>query len=121
MLAKLIVKGENREDAIARLEQALMEFHVLGVRTNIPYLLAIIRHPEFRAGHTKTSFLNDHFRNWKPNDEIPEAILLALAAESMMQGYPRSAMAANGARTHDPWNSNCGWRNAEGERSAPSI
>ena len=57
MLAKLIVFGADRAAAIARLERALEDFEVAGVRTNVPLLLWIARDEAFRRGETTTSFL----------------------------------------------------------------
>jgi acetyl/propionyl-CoA carboxylase alpha subunit len=58
MLAKLIVSAETRRDAVARAVMALKEFIVLGLRTNIPFLLAILDHPRFVKGHIDTAFLD---------------------------------------------------------------
>ena len=60
MLAKLITFGSDRAHAIARLESALTDFHVAGIKTNIPLLLWIARNEAFRAGETTTSFLAQH-------------------------------------------------------------
>jgi 3-methylcrotonyl-CoA carboxylase alpha subunit len=57
MLAKLIVFGSDRERAIARLDAALDDFRIDGVRANIPLLLWIARDEAFQAGDTTTSFL----------------------------------------------------------------
>jgi len=59
MLAKLIVFGPDRATAIARMADALREFAVGGVRTNIPLLEAIFNDPQFRAGETTTQFLEE--------------------------------------------------------------
>jgi 3-methylcrotonyl-CoA carboxylase alpha subunit len=58
MIAKLIVKGENREEALARLIHSLNHYHVGGVKTNISFLQAICQHPEFRNAHLSTDFLS---------------------------------------------------------------
>ncbi len=121
MLAKLIVRGENRKDALAGLEQALLEFHVLGVRTNIPYLLAIITHPEFRDGRTHTGFLDEHFKNWKPVSPVPEAVLLAFAAEAATRPTSATSTVSNRSSEFDPWTSSSGWRNSEGEKCADPV
>ncbi|MFN8614725.1 MAG: acetyl-CoA carboxylase biotin carboxylase subunit [Vampirovibrionales bacterium] len=60
MLAKLIVWGETRPLAIETLRKALQETIILGVTTNIPFLLELIQHPEFVNGNTHTHFLNEH-------------------------------------------------------------
>ena len=58
LLAKLIVWGRDRDAAIARMDRALGEYHVAGVRTTIPLLQQVIRDPEFQAGRLSTHFLD---------------------------------------------------------------
>jgi len=114
MLAKLIVRGNTRAEALARLEQALLEFHVLGVRTNIAYLRDIARYPAFQAGDISTGFLAEHFTGWKPSTEIPAVVLLALAGEALTHRENRSVpatTAANGV-VYTPWHNGVAWRNA---------
>jgi len=81
MLAKLIAYGENRAAAIARLDRALEDLTVDGIRTNAPLLLWIARDAAFQRGETTTRFLDEHldesiFRREAP----PEAALLCAAA-----------------------------------------
>ena len=57
LLAKLIVIGETREDAISKMTHALSNFHVTGIDTNIKFLSAIMNHPDFRSGRTNTRWL----------------------------------------------------------------
>jgi acetyl-CoA carboxylase, biotin carboxylase subunit len=57
LLAKVIVHGNDREEAIARMRQALDSFIIEGVRTTIPFLGRVMRHPEFVAGRVDTKFL----------------------------------------------------------------
>ena len=57
MLAKLIVYGTDRRNAVARFEEALEEFSIDGIRSNLPLLLWIARDEAFRNGDTTTSFL----------------------------------------------------------------
>lgn len=57
MIAKLIVRGSTREQAIDRLIQALQRFQVEGVATNIPLLLAIVSHADFRSNQVSTRWL----------------------------------------------------------------
>ena len=60
MIAKLIVWGEDRNQAWARLSEALEGFIILGCTTNLPFLLALARHPEVRAGHVSTDWIGTH-------------------------------------------------------------
>jgi acetyl-CoA carboxylase, biotin carboxylase subunit len=63
MIAKLIVKGENRKEAIDRMLQALDSYQIEGIKTNIPMLKEVLTHPAFQAGHTTTDFVNRHLSN----------------------------------------------------------
>ena len=57
LLAKVIVHGNNREEALARMRQALDSFIIEGVTTTIPFLSRVMRHPDFVAGKVDTKFL----------------------------------------------------------------
>ncbi|KNE20293.1 acetyl-CoA carboxylase biotin carboxylase subunit [Virgibacillus pantothenticus] len=57
MIAKLVVHGKSREVAISLLKQALEQYKVTGIKTNIPMLLRVVEHEQFQAGNTTTSFL----------------------------------------------------------------
>ena len=61
MIAKLIVKSDTREEAIARMRSALGEFVVEGVTTNIDFQYELINHPKFIEGDISTSFIEDYF------------------------------------------------------------
>ena len=60
MLAKLVVHGRNRDEAIARARQALRESAILGCATNATYLERILGHPDFSAGRVETGFIPSH-------------------------------------------------------------
>jgi acetyl-CoA carboxylase biotin carboxylase subunit len=57
MIAKLITWGRDREDAILRMERALKEYQIVGVKTNIAFHEAVLSHPAFRKGHYDTGFI----------------------------------------------------------------
>ncbi|MCC6347210.1 MAG: acetyl-CoA carboxylase biotin carboxylase subunit [Nitrospirales bacterium] len=57
MIAKLIVKGKNREEAIARMRRALDEFVVEGIKTTIPFHQRVFTHPDFIKGNFTTDFI----------------------------------------------------------------
>jgi acetyl/propionyl-CoA carboxylase alpha subunit len=59
-VAKLIVHGSDRAEAIARAQRALREFVLVGPATTIPYHRAILGAPDFRAGNLTTRFIDDH-------------------------------------------------------------
>ena len=57
LLGKLIAHGRTREEALGRAYQALEEFIIEGVKTTIPFLREVLRHPDFVAGNVDTHFL----------------------------------------------------------------
>jgi len=58
MLVKLTSRGRDFSTAIARARRALAEFRIRGVSTNIPFLMAVVNDPDFRAGRITTSFID---------------------------------------------------------------
>jgi acetyl-CoA carboxylase biotin carboxylase subunit len=62
LVAKLIVHGKDRMEAISRMERALSMFVVEGIHTSIPLHQRILKDPRFVAGDLNTHFLNDYFK-----------------------------------------------------------
>ncbi len=60
MLAKLIAHGSDRDAAIAKLQEALRNYVILGARHNIDYLQRVLQHPSFKRGNLDTRFLERH-------------------------------------------------------------
>ena len=59
MIAKLICKAETREDCITKMERALGEFIIEGIKTTVPFHLALMRDERFKKGDVHTGFLKD--------------------------------------------------------------
>jgi len=59
MIAKLIVSGQSREEVIVRMKRALEEFVIDGIKTTIPFHIALLENEEFKAGNFTTKFLED--------------------------------------------------------------
>ncbi|OKH66793.1 pyruvate carboxylase [Mycobacterium sp. SWH-M3] len=59
MLVKLTCRGRDFATAVVRARRALAEFRIRGVSTNIPFLMAVLDDPDFRAGRVNTSFIDD--------------------------------------------------------------
>jgi acetyl-CoA carboxylase, biotin carboxylase subunit len=62
MIAKLVVKGADRMEAISRMQQALDHYHVEGIKTNIPMLREVMAHDAYIAGDTTTDFVAKHIQ-----------------------------------------------------------
>jgi acetyl-CoA carboxylase biotin carboxylase subunit len=83
MIAKLIVWGENRVEAILRMRRALREYQVRGIKTNLPFHQWILRHPRFMAGDFDTSFVDEEYR-WVGREELYPHKEIALAAAGLV-------------------------------------
>ena len=85
MVAKVVVRGEDRQDAIASLRTALGGAEILGPRTNLPLLRALAAHPALEAGPVHTAWFEETFTTWAP-ERSPvarrRAALLAACAEA---------------------------------------
>jgi acetyl-CoA carboxylase biotin carboxylase subunit len=66
LLAKVIVHGNDRDEALTRMGQALDSFILEGVTTTIPFLARVIRHPDFAAGEVDTRFLERESQLLRP-------------------------------------------------------
>ncbi|MCX7278322.1 MAG: acetyl/propionyl/methylcrotonyl-CoA carboxylase subunit alpha [Burkholderiales bacterium] len=83
MIAKLIVHGTDRLDAIAKMREALNGFVIRGVSSNIPFQAALLAHPKFVAGDFNTGFIAEQYASGFRAEDVPHAdpdFLLALAA-----------------------------------------
>jgi acetyl-CoA carboxylase biotin carboxylase subunit len=58
LIAKVITVGPTREEAIRRMQGALREYHIGGIKTNIPLHQQILQDPEFLAGNVHTRYLD---------------------------------------------------------------
>lgn len=61
MIAKLVIHGENRTDAIERLTTALQEYKIEGIKCNLTMLEQVVSHEKFKQGETKTSFIENYY------------------------------------------------------------
>ena len=87
MIAKLIVHGKDRSDAIAKAREALNGFVIRGVQSNIPFHAALLAHPKFISGDFNTGFIAEHYAQGFRSEDVPHddpCFLLALAARLHM-------------------------------------
>ncbi|MBV9507321.1 MAG: acetyl-CoA carboxylase biotin carboxylase subunit, partial [Acidobacteriia bacterium] len=90
LLAKLALWGTSREDAMNRMDRALREYAVGGIRTNIAFFRQVLADKEFREGHLHTGFIPEFFaRRQSPEPPADLEILAALAAALHHQSSER--------------------------------
>jgi len=123
MIAKLVAHGETREAARHRALAALRGYPILGIRTNVPFLIELLEHPRFTSGDLDTGFLDTEgatLRARLSSDPPPEAI--AVAAFGPAEAGPHDSTVVPGSevgagtvvgaafRRPDPWTTLRGWR-----------
>ncbi len=94
MIAKLIVHGLDRDDAIAKMREALNGFVIRGVASNIPFQAALLAHPKFVAGDFNTGFIAEHYAMGFRAEDVPHEdpnFLVALAAAAYRRYLERAA------------------------------
>jgi propionyl-CoA carboxylase alpha chain len=94
MIAKLIVHGKDRNDAIAKMREALNGFVIRGVSSNIPFQAALLAHPKFVAGHFNTGFIAENYAHGFKAEDVPHSepdFLVALAAFVRRKSRERAA------------------------------
>ncbi len=93
MLAKIIAFGADRKTAVRRLRYALQKTSLLGVKSNLSFLQAILAHPEFVAGRLNTAFIADYFATWQGG---AGDVTLALLVASLGQWVNHPQLGQNG-------------------------
>jgi len=94
MIAKLIVHGKDRLDAIAKMREALNGFVIRGISSNIPFQAALLAHPKFVAGDFNTGFIAEHYGQGFRAEDVPHNdpdFLVALAAFVRRKSRERAA------------------------------
>ena len=94
MIAKLIVHGRDRADAISKMREALNAFVIRGISSNIPFQAALLAHPEFASGDFNTGFIAEHFaKGFSAADVLHDdpLFLVAIAAFVRRKARQRSS------------------------------
>jgi pyruvate carboxylase len=89
LLVKVTAWGTTLPEACQRMDRALREFRIRGVKTNIPFLENVVNHPKFRSGEVTTGFLEQHpelFRFPKRGDRATK--LLSYLGDVILNGNP---------------------------------
>jgi acetyl/propionyl-CoA carboxylase alpha subunit len=106
MIAKLIVWGEDRVEAIIRMRRALREYQIRGIKTNIPFHQWILRHPRFMAGDFNTGFIDDEYRYMRKEEILPHKDIALASAAIAAHGREQeraAQMLARGAAEKSRW------------------
>ncbi|MDP2276336.1 MAG: acetyl/propionyl/methylcrotonyl-CoA carboxylase subunit alpha [Archangium sp.] len=103
MIAKLIVWGEDRQQALARMSEALGHTQIVGLSTNVGFLKRLVESKAFSSADLDTGLIaKNHAELFPETSRVPDAVL-ALAAAAVLAREDRLAGS-------DPWSSRTGWR-----------
>ena len=94
MIAKLIVHGKDRHEAIAKMREALNGFVIRGISSNIPFQAALLAHPRFVSGDFNTGFIAEQYSKGFRAEDVPHDdhdFLAALAAFVRRKSRQRAA------------------------------
>jgi 3-methylcrotonyl-CoA carboxylase alpha subunit len=104
MLAKVIAWAPTRDAAIARLNRGLEDTDVRGVVTNMPFLSALVTHPDVRANRIDTGFIERELKGLTPEPAAPGDLELCAAVTAILVHEAPGAF----AEAHSPWRT-AGW------------
>lgn len=89
LLVKVTAWGSNLPEACQRMDRALREFRIRGVKTNIPFVENVVNHPKFRSGEVTTSFLEDYPELFKfPRRGDRATKILSYLGDVILNGNP---------------------------------
>jgi acetyl-CoA carboxylase biotin carboxylase subunit len=110
MIAKIIAYGQDRADAIRKMDTALRNTIILGVTTNVRFLRDVLAHPAFQRGEVTTSFIEREFATWQP--DASDKLDLALIAAALNDAQSMTAAPTTNSQplTTDPWQVGDGFR-----------
>ena len=113
MIAKLIVWGEDREQALHRMIEALGQTQVVGMATNVAFLRRLVASPPFARAQLDTGLIARHQALLFPGPSEPSSVVLALACAGILH-------LENANPSADPWSVRSGWRlNQDSQRPFP--
>src|SRR5476649_101023 len=110
MIAKLIVWGADRAQALARMSQALSEYQIVGLATNIAFLKRLIEGAAFSGADLDTGLIERNHDTLFPPAHAASDAALALAAVALIESEKSASAAQSGANKSDPWGHALGWR-----------
>ena len=110
MVAKLIVHGDTREQALARMDEALSQTHIVGLNTNVQFLRYVINSPSFAQANLDTALIpREQARLFKQEKVGLPLAAAAAIARTLLEEKTRETDPSTGAWV-DPWARRDGWR-----------
>lgn len=110
MIAKFIVRGGNRRQALRKMHQVLLGSGIVGLTTNLEFHVNVFEHEEFQKGNVETNFISNHRHQLIPEDYgQPSREDVMMATTYFLSGQAEDDVFRNDM-VHDPWNVSDNWR-----------
>ena len=111
MIAKLIVHGHDRNQAIARMQRALLDYQVLGLQTNIAFLSKLVSTTSFGLAEFDTGFIEQHRHELFAEDASLRERAILIAAAALIPGLAgKASTQSSESETQSPWALKNSWR-----------
>lgn len=111
MIAKLIVWGETRTQALAKMRQALYQFQVVGLKTNIEFLQRLFHHPDFSQANLDTGLIARHHTSLlSPVTFTATQSFALIAAATIARLQQEQQIVYTSPEIPSPWKQTDGWR-----------
>jgi len=111
MIAKLVVRGSNRDEALRRLSRALADYRIAGVATNVDFLSRLIADEDFAHARVDTGLIARRHATLFPAPAplSPRVVAIAALAEFAALRHTAAARAAASSDPHSPWDAVDSW------------
>lgn len=105
MIAKLIVYGKDRPEAIQRMIRAIDEYRINGLSTTLEFCKFVMNHHNFRSGNYNTNFIQDHFKPSQKNNIDPDLQIIAAAFAAQITATSQKSFKKppNAETSSSPW------------------
>ena len=105
LLSKLIVWGENRSEAIGRMQQALGEYQISGTITNINFLKSILKNDKFASADLSTDFIEKYYCGVSSGPDHKSLEEVAIIAAALFSGQTQQKVLSKFHENESPWKS----------------
>ena len=110
ILSKLIVWAADRNQAIARMKNALSQYVIMGIKTPIAFLMDVLASKPFRDGETCTDFIATHFEGWQQRTDETDLAVIAYVIDEITGHRKPQAHISGTTEPVTPWQTIGNWR-----------
>ncbi|XP_012274528.1 methylcrotonoyl-CoA carboxylase subunit alpha, mitochondrial [Orussus abietinus] len=111
MIAKLVVWGKDRDEALRVLRAKLFECNIVGLETNVEFVMDLCSHPNFQKGHVHTGFIDEHSQSLFPKFQVPSNVLTQAALTFILYEEYECLKSIINVKSHiDPFAVEAGFR-----------